>query len=183
MTKNMGTPSKLVCSRCAKSLPANQPANLCDCGSPLLVQYDLSPVRRNWSKGDLQHSVHSMWRYAPVLPADSHESVTLQEGWTPLVRSTALGKRIGSDNLWIKDEGRNPTDSFKARAYRALSRWLKSSACGSSRFLPPVTPGGRSQLMLPPQRLRQTFLCRRTCPNRTSSSVRRSGRMSRLSMA
>jgi threonine synthase len=56
-----------------------------------------------------------MWRYSPVLPAEASEAVTLQEGWTPLVRTTALGQKLGAQNLWVKDEGRNPTDSFKAR--------------------------------------------------------------------
>ncbi len=57
----------------------------------------------------------SMWRYAPVLPCEANEAVTLQEGWTPLKKADSLGKAIGLSDLWIKDEGRNPTDSFKAR--------------------------------------------------------------------
>jgi threonine synthase len=56
-----------------------------------------------------------MWRYAPVLPADAVEAVTLNEGWTPLIHATSLGRDLGATELWIKDEGRNPTDSFKAR--------------------------------------------------------------------
>jgi threonine synthase len=56
-----------------------------------------------------------MWRYAPVLPADVSEAVTLTEGWTPLMHAVSLGREFGATNLWIKDEGRNPTDSFKAR--------------------------------------------------------------------
>ena len=56
-----------------------------------------------------------MWRYDPVLPAAAHEAVTLGEGWTPLIRANRLGEQIGARNLFIKDEGQNPTDSFKAR--------------------------------------------------------------------
>jgi threonine synthase len=111
----MGNPTNLVCSRCAKRRDANQPANLCECGGPLLVKYDLSAVRRDWQKRDLSAAIPSMWRYLPVLPAEKADVVTLQEGWTPLIRANSLGKKIGSENLWIKDEGRNPTDSFKAR--------------------------------------------------------------------
>ena len=59
-------------------------------------------------------SVPTMWRYAPVLPADLEEAVTLQEGWTPLWCAASLGRKLDC-NLWIKDEGRNPTGSFKAR--------------------------------------------------------------------
>jgi threonine synthase len=57
-----------------------------------------------------------MWRYAPVLPVSKPSSiVSLGEGMTPLVRARRLGARIGAPNLWIKDEGINPTGSFKAR--------------------------------------------------------------------
>ena len=56
-----------------------------------------------------------MWRYAPVLPAAAESVVTLGEGMTPLIRTRRLGARLGAQNLWIKDEGLNPTGSFKAR--------------------------------------------------------------------
>jgi threonine synthase len=56
-----------------------------------------------------------MWRYAPVLPPENETILTLGEGWTPLVRVKRLGKRLGTENLWVKDEGLNPTGSFKAR--------------------------------------------------------------------
>src|ERR1043166_3591527 len=56
-----------------------------------------------------------MWRYAPVLPPVDESIVTLGEGWTPLIRTKRLGSRIGADALWVKDEGLNPTASFKAR--------------------------------------------------------------------
>ena len=111
----MGQVSNLTCSRCHKHFPAGRLANLCECGGPLLVEYDLPRIRACWRKDDLKHAVNSMWRYAPVLPADEDEAVTLSEGWTPLVHATALGRAINAEQLWIKDEGRNPTDSFKAR--------------------------------------------------------------------
>jgi threonine synthase len=60
-------------------------------------------------------AINSMWRYAPVLPCELEEAVTLQEGWTPLLRATNLQQDLGAVNLWLKDEGRNPTGSFKAR--------------------------------------------------------------------
>jgi threonine synthase len=56
-----------------------------------------------------------MWRYAPLLPPSDEFIVSLGEGWTPLIRSRRLGARLGADSLWIKDEGVNPTGSFKAR--------------------------------------------------------------------
>ncbi len=56
-----------------------------------------------------------MWRYAPVLPPSEASIISLGEGWTPLVRTTRLGARLGAEALWVKDEGLNPTASFKAR--------------------------------------------------------------------
>ena len=56
-----------------------------------------------------------MWRYSPVLPLDISQAITLSEGWTPLLHAPALGAAMGAHNLFIKDEGRNPTHSFKAR--------------------------------------------------------------------
>jgi threonine synthase len=56
-----------------------------------------------------------MWRYAAVLPVAAAQAVSLSEGWTPLHHAKVLGEDLGASDLWIKDEGRNPTDSFKAR--------------------------------------------------------------------
>ncbi len=56
-----------------------------------------------------------MWRYAPVLPPADASIVSLGEGWTPLIRTRRLGAMLGAEALWVKDEGLNPTASFKAR--------------------------------------------------------------------
>jgi threonine synthase len=111
----MGKASELVCSRCSLTYDPGKPINLCSCGGPILVRYDLAEVRRNWSKRQLESARPSMWRYEPVLPCQADEAVTLEEGWTPLKKAESLGEAIGLSDLWIKDEGRNPTDSFKAR--------------------------------------------------------------------
>lgn len=111
----MGRPTSLECSRCGRSYEPNQLLNLCECGGPLLVDYDLKEVRATWDKADLASAPGGMWRYAPVLPLEAEAAVTLEEGWTPMIRADRLGGRLGLENLWVKDEGRNPTDSFKAR--------------------------------------------------------------------
>jgi threonine synthase len=111
----MGSATKLTCSRCRNAFDPHELLNLCSCGGPLLVEYDLQSIRQTWDKQQLRNAPHSMWRYAPVLPADAEEAITLNEGYTPLTRAFRLGAAIGASNLWIKDEGRNPTDSFKAR--------------------------------------------------------------------
>lgn len=105
----------LECSLCGKRREPNAPANLCECGGPLLVRYDLDVIRHRWRRREVASGPASMWRYAPVLPPAPEYIVSLGEGWTPLIRTRRLGARIGAENLWVKDEGLNPTASFKAR--------------------------------------------------------------------
>lgn len=106
----------LECSLCAKRYTAGQVQNLCTCGGPLLVRYDLEKARQNWNRDTLLRAPKTMWRYAPMLPATKPESiVSLGEGFTPLIHAKRLGRRYGATDLWIKDEGVNPTGSFKAR--------------------------------------------------------------------
>jgi threonine synthase len=107
--------TRLECSLCATQYEAGTVQNLCTCGGPLLVRYDLDAIRRQWWRNQVGSGPTSMWRYAPVLPASPQSVVSLGEGWTPLVRTRRLGARIGAQNLWVKDEGLNPTGSFKAR--------------------------------------------------------------------
>ena len=105
----------LECSLCHNRLDAGVVANLCTCGGPLLVRYDLDRIRHRWRRREVANGPANMWRYAPLLPPANESIVTLGEGWTPLVRTERLGARIGADDLWVKDEGLNPTASFKAR--------------------------------------------------------------------
>jgi len=105
----------LECSLCRAQLPAGEAAKLCACGGPLLVRYDLETIRHRWLRRDVCRGPANMWRYAPVLPPLAEHIVSLGEGWTPLIRTRRLGARIGAESLWVKDEGLNPTGSFKAR--------------------------------------------------------------------
>jgi threonine synthase len=111
----MSALSHLECSLCGKRFERGRVLNVCDCGGPLLVRYDLDNLRRTWCRDQIAHGPSSMWRYAPALPARAESIVSLGEGMTPLIRTRRLGARVGADDLWIKDEGLNPTGSFKAR--------------------------------------------------------------------
>ena len=111
----MSRATHLECSLCHKRYPAATVLNLCECGGPLLVRYDLDTIRRMWRRRDVPNGPSTMWRYAPVLPPAEEAIVSLGEGWTPLLRTRRLGARIGAESLWVKDEGMNPTASFKAR--------------------------------------------------------------------
>jgi threonine synthase len=105
----------LECSLCHNRLDAGRKNNLCGCGGPLVARYDLDKIRQRWRRRDVRGGPASMWRYAPVLPPAEQSVVSLGEGWTPLVRTRRLGARLGADSLWVKDDGLNPTASFKAR--------------------------------------------------------------------
>src|ERR1022692_4041874 len=112
----MTTITHLECAACGKRHEAGQIHNLCECGGPLLVRYDLDKLREGWSREWIPSGPTSMWRYAPVLPVSKPSAmISLGEGMTPLVHTKRLGARLGSEDLWVKDEGVNPTGSFKAR--------------------------------------------------------------------
>ncbi len=111
----MPKPTHLECSLCNQRFEAGRVLNLCACGGPLLVRYDLDRIRQRWRRRAVSQGPATMWRYAPLLPPADESVVSLGEGWTPLLRTRRLGARLGADNLWVKDEGLNPTGSFKAR--------------------------------------------------------------------
>jgi threonine synthase len=116
----------LTCSLCNNYYEANQIHNLCSCGGALLVQYDLDAVKRSWNRDSLKGATPSLWRYWPALPPEKQESIiSLGEGMTPLVWARRLGAAIGANQLWVKDEGLNPTGSFKARGMTAAISMAK----------------------------------------------------------
>lgn len=112
----MNTISHLECSYTGERYEAGQVHNLSKAGYPLLVKYDLDKAREGWSRDWINNAPANMWRYAPVLPVTKPASiVSLGEGMTPMIRTRRLGERLGASNLYVKDDGVNPTGSFKAR--------------------------------------------------------------------
>jgi threonine synthase len=109
----------LECSRenCRKTHPHDQLQNLCTCGGPLLARYALKTAAKELTREELARREPNMWRYEEVLPPGP--PVTLGEGMTPLVQARRLGQRMGLVDVWVKDEGLNPTGSFKARGLSA----------------------------------------------------------------
>lgn len=106
----------LYCSFCNKHYEPQQLYNLCGCGKPLMVAYDLDRAQATLSPESLRDRPATLWRYAEVLPVDDVANrVTLGEGMTPLLKADRLGQQLGLQNLYIKDESQNPTASFKAR--------------------------------------------------------------------
>ncbi len=111
------TITHLECSKCGERCSHERLQNLCGCGGPLLTRYDLAKAARTLTREALKARPANMWRYAEVLPA--REAVSLGEGMTPVIHARRLGARIGLDGLYVKDEGLNPTGSFKARGLSA----------------------------------------------------------------
>jgi threonine synthase len=104
---------ELECSACSKTYDPGVEQHLCTCGKPLLARYDLRRAAATLTLENLKSRPRTLWRYAEVLPDDP--PVTLGEGMTALVHSERLGASMGLKRLYVKDEGLNPTGSFKAR--------------------------------------------------------------------
>lgn len=107
----------LECSRCAQVYDPNMPQNLCTaCGKPLFPRYALDKIAQTWDKSVLAGREASMWRYAELLPVtDLDNIVSLNESMTPLLPTQRFAASLGLEALWVKDESRLPTGSFKAR--------------------------------------------------------------------
>src|SRR5712672_4850488 len=117
----------LECGACGLRHEAQRLHNLCSqCGKPLLVRYDFERAARSLTKESLKQREPDLWRYREVLPVERDENiVTLGEGFTPLVQAMRLGTQLGLSQLYIKDEGQNPTQSFKARGMAAAVSMAK----------------------------------------------------------
>ncbi len=108
---------ELECSACGKKYDASVEQHLCTCGKPLLARYDLRRAAATLTLENLKQRSRTLWRYAEVLPND--DPISLGEGMTALIPAKRLGASMRLQCLFIKDEGLNPTGSFKARGMTA----------------------------------------------------------------
>lgn len=129
----------LECSKCGEIYPHTEPQNVCTaCGKPLLARYALEQLTGTWQRDTLLSRPASLWRYAELLPISNPEDiVTLGETMTPLVHAKRLGEKFELTEVWVKDESRLPTGSFKARGLamavsKAKSLGLKALAIPSA---------------------------------------------------
>lgn len=109
------------CSICKKEfLPASILYTCPSCGGNLDVELDYKAINSKYQIEDItSRTDYSLWRYLPLLPVEDPGGVGTPlraAGWTPLYSPSALAKALGLERFWIKDEGRNPTASFKDRA-------------------------------------------------------------------
>lgn len=108
--------SHLYCPKCENTLSKDEQQQLCECGSPLLVSYDLTELKNKFTPKSLEDRNTNLWRYHEILPVeDKGNVVTLGEGMTPMVKVDSIGEDIGIANLFMKDEGLVPSGAFKAR--------------------------------------------------------------------
>ncbi|MCY4624008.1 MAG: threonine synthase [Chloroflexi bacterium] len=133
----MAFASALKCRECGREYPTD-PLNVCEfCFGPLEVSYDYEAIARVISRERIQNGPLTMWRYQDLLPVDGDNAVDLQTGFTPLMKAPNLGRLLGLDHLYIKNDAVNPTNSFKDRVVsvastKALEYEFKTLACAST---------------------------------------------------
>ena len=104
----------LECSATGERYEASIPHNLSNAGKPLLVRYDIDAAKKTLTKASLKEREAGMWKWRELLPNEG-EPVSLGEPETPIIALPNIGGREGASSLLVKDEGRLPTGSFKAR--------------------------------------------------------------------
>jgi len=120
----------LECTATGETVDSEQLIGLSSVGKPLFARYDLDAIRGGFQMKDVACRRADLWRYAEVLPVrDPAARIALGEGWTPMIDAPRTARRLGVARVWVKDEGQNPTGSFKARGLGlAVSRALELGA-------------------------------------------------------
>lgn len=127
----------LRCRVCDARYPA-EVRSICDeCFGPVEPVYDEERIRAEVTRAEIERGPLSLWRFQALLPAARDGRVDLGDGWTPLRRAQRLGAELGLPNLWVKDETRNPTHSFKDRVVsvaltKAVELGFGTVACAST---------------------------------------------------
>src|SRR6202171_1849201 len=128
---------RLRCRECGR-LRDFEPAYVCEhCFGPLEVAYDFGEVRERVSRESIARGPNTIWRYRELLPAPEGEPIDLGTGFTSLVKARNLGKELGLDHLYLKNDTVNPTGSFKDRNVAvatnfALSYGFDTLSCSST---------------------------------------------------
>ena len=127
----------LRCRECSREYPT-EALNVCDfCFGPLEVVYDYATISEVVSRDRITAGPLSIWRYQDLLPANGDAPVDIMAGFTPLLKANNLGKRLGLNNLYIKNDSVNPSFSFKDRvvsvaATKAVEFGFETIACAST---------------------------------------------------
>lgn len=162
MSVRAGAAVGLRCVHCGGLAPVAADLYVCpDCGANTLVEYDLDALKKSWPRESLARSGdRTLWRYLPILPV-SQRLEGPPVGWTPLVAAPRLSRELGlSQPLLLKDDGRNPSASFKCRASsvalrraQELGRTLVTGAstgnAASATAVLAAAPGIRTRIFVP----------------------------------
>ena len=134
----------LRCKECGRDYP-QEPIYVCDyCFGPLEVAYDYDEIAKNISREKIQDGPLTIWRYDQLLPASRDNAINIGAGMTPLLKADNLGKELGLNNLWVKNDAANPTHSFKDRVVsvattKAVEFEFDTIACASTGNLAGAT--------------------------------------------
>ena len=162
----------LECSATGERYPADELHNVSRTGKPLLVRYDLAGIRHAFSKTALAQRPRDLWRYRELLPVRRAENiVSLGEAVTPLVAMPKLAARLGAQEILVKDEGRLPTGSFKARGLVMAVSMAK--ALGVSHMAMPTNGNAGAALAAYASRagIRSTIFCPDDTPEVNVSEI------------
>lgn len=127
----------LKCKECGQLYEAKA-LHVCEfCFGPLEVDYNYDLIKTAVSRQSIQSGPISLWRYWDLLPVETRDVITLDEGFTPLIHAKNLGQRLGLKNLYVKNDSTNPTFSFKDRVVsvaltRARELGFNTVACAST---------------------------------------------------
>ena len=168
--------SHLECSLTGKVYPSDTIQNLSEVGRPLLVRYNLDALRGAISKEELASRPAGLWKYREFLPVRSAENiVSLGEVETPLIPLDGLQKRTGANNVLVKDEGRLPTGSFKARGLVLAVSMAKE--LGITRVAMPTNGNAGAALAAYASRagIRSTIFCPADTPEVNVSEIELQG--------
>jgi len=128
----------LQCRECGKQYPSRLQAGCEDCFAPLEVDYDYAAISKSLTQERIASRPANLWRYRELLPIEAEPVVGLATGWTPLVRADRLGRKLGLDHLYLKNDSVSyPTLSFKDRVTsmavnKALEFKLDAVGCAST---------------------------------------------------
>jgi len=164
--------SHLECSMTGEHYPADALHNLSRASKPLLVRYDLEGVRKALSKDALARRPQDLWRYRELLPVRRQEDiVSLGEAVTPLIALPTLGKKLNAAEIIVKDEGRLPTGSFKARGLVMAVSMAK--ALGVKHMAMPTNGNAGAALAAYASRcgIRSTIFCPEDTPEVNVSEI------------
>jgi threonine synthase len=159
----------LACTKCDATYEKGKVWNLCVCGAPLFARYDLKAAALEMRPGHLELREKTLWRYHEVLPVENPEHrLSLGEGMTPLLGAPALGRALGLPRTLVKEEGGNPTGSFKARglalavsmakALGATDVCLPSAGNAGSALAAYAARGGLKAHVFVPKDIAEVFL-------------------------